>query len=149
MVFLYILYNRIYFKHGFNDKASTLLVVLVLKGHKNFCKIDFYQRIYLYRKLWDFNVEFTFVIFYWVSFKFVCWFGLLTCKNKKKILLGRLLRRAAKLLAQLSATSLTCSMRSVKEAGLILADPHHPLQELPPSMQNQQTRTPSLPQLGF
>ena len=52
-----------------------------------------HQRMYFYRKLRGFNVDTTFMRMFYacfikslLTFNFICWFGLLTCKNKNNIL---------------------------------------------------------------
>ena len=76
---------------------------LTLEDHVDTLCKKAHQRMYFYPKLCDFNVDTTLMRRFYacfieplLTFNFICWFGLLTCKNKNNILgIVRVCRKSA------------------------------------------------------
>lgn len=91
------------------------------------------QRMYFYRRLRNFNIDHTLMrMFYFcfiesvLTFCFICWFGSLSTKNKKR--LESIVRTCSKIAGtNFSPLSLSYSKRVAKKAQSIAADSSHPL----------------------
>lgn len=92
-----------------------------------------HQRMYFYRKLQSFNVDSTFMKMFYscfiesvLTFSFICWYGLLTIKNKSRL---RGIVRVCSKIAGLNLNDLTelHILRTLGKARSLLSDQSHPL----------------------